>query len=160
MAQSISAILEETLLLDSSDGNTQGIGGNTNQVSTSRLLLDELKRKRETQNDVIKVAKTKEGPIDPLVALIGESKDDIGAPTYWKYPQNHSDKGKSKLSESTLAKKAKEELSANKGIQLPAGHKQKQQKKSKGEAYSDRLSSRLSSNQHRKHRLDSYSKIY
>ena len=157
MSQSISSMLEETLNLISID--TTSSNSSIHQLTTSRLLLNELTKKKDTQSDFIKLH-DKDVAIDPLLKIISESKGDISAPTYWKSSQNNSNSKYKGQSESNLSKKASDEIVNNKSIQLPPGHKSKQFKKSKGEAYADRLNNKLSSSQHRKQRLDSYSKMY
>jgi hypothetical protein len=151
-AKSISDILDATLLIEGDDTGISNQPKPNAEMSTSRILLNRLNEEASAKTDeFLKLATPKVQVIDPLIAQIAASKTD--APKYWNSSGMKSSSGDSSI----LSLKAKEMTSQ---INNPAGHKKKVVKKSKGEAYSDRLQSKVTSQQHRRQRLEKYSNMY
>ena len=146
--QSISNILASSLSLNENNNDIfrelDNISTNQNnstvEVSTSSILVAELKRRKEVENNVIKIVE-KPFHIGPLFEQIASSQ--LEAPTYWK----------------GVSQKSKSD-ETNKQPNFPSGNKRKLQKKMKGESYTDRQKERLSSSLHKKQRLVANSKIY
>lgn len=152
-AKTISDILDATLAIESKDSDHHDEQKPKHEISTSRILLNRIREEASSRTDnFLQAAPLKSQPIDPLLSQIAESQTD--PPKYW----NGSPMKTSFKESSTLSLKAQEIISSQ--INNPAGYKKKQVKKHKGEAYSDRLQTRVASHQHRRQRLDKYSNIH
>ena len=162
--QSISQILEGCLTLNQDEASDNPVGSslsvaNSSAISASRLLLEEKKKRQQHEasklEDFVSFSKPVQ-EVDPLLEQIAAST--VTSSASWK--------GFSLATLQAAASAKKAETKTSKTVPSSinkhneAGHRKKQQKRERGEAYKDKFTEKNNSKANRKERLAQFAKLY